>query len=144
MIIAIDTREQLPFAFEGVATERRKLDAGDYSVVGLEEVVTVERKTLDDLAKSLITDRERFLDVVRRMERLPVAVVMVEGSLEDIAQRRYSIGAHREAVLGALLSLVVDHGVSVILAGDRPHARWCTQRLLEMVAERHQTPEVQP
>ena len=114
-----------------------KLEAGDYSVLGLEDVVCVERKNLDDLAKSLITDRERFLKAVRRMEELPLAVVVVEGSLEDIAQKRFSCGAHPEAVIGALLSLIIDHHIPVILAGDRPHARWVTQRLLEMAAERY-------
>ena len=87
--IIIDTREQLAYTFDGVPTERRKLEAGDYSVLGLEDVVCVERKNLDDLAKSLITDRERFLKAVRRMEELPLAVVVVEGSLEDIAHGRF-------------------------------------------------------
>lgn len=40
--IVIDTREQQPYAF-GCASERRKLDAGDYSVAGCESQIAVER-----------------------------------------------------------------------------------------------------
>ena len=40
--IIVDTREQSGYSFS-VPTVRRKLEAGDYSVKGLEERVAVER-----------------------------------------------------------------------------------------------------
>ena len=58
-----DTREQEPFSFDSrlVVVERRALPAGDYSVAGMEGVVAVERKTLDDFVSTVIHQRARFL-----------------------------------------------------------------------------------
>ena len=58
--IIIDTREQLPYAFGSRPVVRQALPAGDYSVVGFELAVAVERKTLEDFVHSVIRDRERF------------------------------------------------------------------------------------
>ena len=43
MIIAIDTREQRPYRF--VWSEIKTLTTGDYSVIGLEDRVAIERKS---------------------------------------------------------------------------------------------------
>ncbi|MGH7870203.1 MAG: hypothetical protein ACREP9_21820 [Candidatus Dormibacteraceae bacterium] len=53
-VLLVDTREQNPFAFSRFAgwfagIERRALKLGDYSVAGLEDSCTVERKDLSDL-----------------------------------------------------------------------------------------------
>lgn len=42
--IIIDTREQQPWEFEHYSTASRKLDTGDYSIEGLENLFTIERK----------------------------------------------------------------------------------------------------
>ena len=53
-VVIVDTREQAPFEFAGLSnwiggTVRRKLDVGDYSIVGMERVLRMERKSLTDL-----------------------------------------------------------------------------------------------
>lgn len=73
--IVIDTREQRPLCFDNlhirgfkcIATERRKLDEGDYSVAGLEDKVFIERKSVADLYGTLFQGRERF---ERELERV--------------------------------------------------------------------------
>ena len=49
--VVVDTREQEPYSFDSdkVSAVRKALPAGDYSLVGLEERVAVERKSLTDL-----------------------------------------------------------------------------------------------
>jgi hypothetical protein len=48
LVILIDTREQAPLEFCGVATERATLTTGDYSCIAdgvdLRDVVAIERK----------------------------------------------------------------------------------------------------
>lgn len=134
--IVIDTREQLPYSFEGLPTITQKLEAGDYSILGFEDVVTIERKSLDDLVKSLINDRKRFLKVAHKMKDYPHSYLVVECSLRDIYSRHYASGAHPNSILGAIVSVNVDYGIPVILAGDRQHACWFTQQLLITLAER--------
>ncbi len=48
LTIAVDSREQLALDFT-LPTTRATLSTGDYSILNLEELVTVERKSLPDL-----------------------------------------------------------------------------------------------
>jgi len=68
--IICDTREQLPIIWREsstiAGTIRQKLDSGDYSILGLENVVTVERKgSAAEFAKNVLEDR-----FYRELERL--------------------------------------------------------------------------
>ncbi len=53
--IVIDSREQQPYTF-ACEVVKAKLDAGDYSVVGFEQRVAVERKSLRDFVGTVIHD----------------------------------------------------------------------------------------
>ena len=119
--IVIDTREQLPYAFDPavVTVTRKALPAGDYSLPGYETCVAVERKSLDDFVASVITERARFGRELRALTEFDLGCLVVEGSLEDVLAHRYRSGAHPSAVLGATLSIIVDHGVPVFFCGDR-------------------------
>ena len=57
--LLVDTREQEPYSFDDrlAVAERWALPAGDYSVAGIEGVVAVERKTLDDFVSTVIHSR---------------------------------------------------------------------------------------
>lgn len=79
--IVVDTRERKPYEFPGVSDSmiiERRLDVGDYTLDGYENDFSVERKTLNDLATSLGSDRERFEDEIRRAQSLDDFVVVIE------------------------------------------------------------------
>jgi len=59
--VVVDTREQEPYVFDPqcVAVTRHALPAGDYSIEGREDSVTVERKTLEDFVSTVIRGRKR-------------------------------------------------------------------------------------
>lgn len=78
--IAIDTRESAPWSFEGlhsdadkgnapllIQVQRKTLQTGDYSIVGLEHEITIERKSLQDLYSTLAAGRDRFKREHERM-----------------------------------------------------------------------------
>jgi ERCC4-type nuclease len=121
VVIIADTREQIPFAFDPAhaVTVRRALAAGDYSLDGHETSVAVERKSLDDFVGSVVRERERFLAELRRLEGYELACIVVEGNIEDVFAHRYRGGAHPNAVFGAALSIIVDHGIPIYFCGDR-------------------------
>ncbi len=90
-VVVIDTREQHPFAFVGftgdakdhrrpliVPTKRAALKSGDYSLVGFEDRVAVERKSLVDLFGSMGSERERFEREIQRLSVFDFAAVVVE------------------------------------------------------------------
>ena len=53
--IIIDTREQKPWEFPGHTTAVQKLDTGDYSVEGLEDILCIERKqNTSEFAKNIV------------------------------------------------------------------------------------------
>ena len=137
--IIIDTREQEPYSFDPrLATAvRRALPAGDYSVDGLEACVAVERKTLDDFVSTVIHNRARFREELRKLTGYQAACVVVEAGLIDVLQKRYRGDAHPNAVLGNALSLILDYRVPVFFCTTRQascqfvqayllgaHARW--------------------
>jgi len=123
--VVIDTREQEPYTFdpERVVETRGALRAGDYSLVGFEDRVAVERKSLDDFVSTVIRDRERFRRELDRLHELEAACVVVEGNVSDVLRGSFSSGAHPRSVLGAAISIVVDHEIPVYFCSDRQAAR---------------------
>jgi ERCC4-type nuclease len=137
--IIVDTREQEPYSFDPrlAGAVRRALPAGDYSIEGLEGIVAVERKTLDDFVSTVIHSRSRFREELRKLGGYRVACVVVEAGLQDVLQKRYRGETHPNAVLGSTLSIILDFRVPVFFCGNRQaacqfvqayllaaHARW--------------------
>lgn len=95
--VAIDTREQSPFAFAGlrsdadkhyrpliVPTTRATLRTGDYSILdtgtqlNYSDRITIERKSLADLFSTLGQNRARFERELDRMAELEWSAVVIE------------------------------------------------------------------
>lgn len=134
MTIAIDTREQLPFEFSpAVAVVRATLATGDYSLVGMEDQVAFERKSLDDLVNSVIHDRKRFAAELARLAPMKHRAVVVEAAVADVVNRRYRSEAHPNAVLAAANAIFLHYGVPVLFWSDRPHARLLLEDLLTRI-----------
>jgi len=130
--IVIDTREGEPYSFDPrlAGAVRRALAAGDYSLAGLEDQVAVERKTLDDFVSTVIHQRRRFREELRKLSRYRAACVVVEAELLDVLGKRYRSEARPEAVIGATLSILLDYGVPVAFCGNRQAACHFTQAFL--------------
>ena len=127
-IIAIDTREKTPYPFS--PGEVVTLQTGDYSVIGLEDRVAIERKTKSDAFNSLGRERARFEREVSRLGELEFGAIVVEASLPDLLHPpRYS-QMNPRAVVASLLAWSVRYGVPVYFAGDRSHGQAATRCLL--------------
>ena len=109
--IIIDSREQKPYSFPGVTTRFEQLNVGDYTVAGYESEFAVERKTLDDLARSLGTDRERFENEIQRavdanMDHLEVVIEAPEWYVADYAgtksSPKYYSDIYPNSILGTI------------------------------------------
>jgi ERCC4-type nuclease len=81
--IIVDTREQIPWEFGYHDTAKRKLDTGDYSIEGFENLISVERKkSVSELATNL--SESRFVDVLERLSKIPHAYMVFEFDLNDV------------------------------------------------------------
>ena len=67
--IIVDTREQQPWTFDNYVTANQKLDTGDYSILGMENILAIERKKSVSEFANNITE-SRFKDVVARLSQL--------------------------------------------------------------------------
>lgn len=64
--IIIDTREQKPWEFPDHSTAVAKLDTGDYSLEGLEDILCIERKrNVAEVANNIV--EKRYDDWTKRM-----------------------------------------------------------------------------
>ncbi len=98
--VIIDTREQLPWAFDSVPADAHQggaeagyvvvpkavgtLGAGDYSLAGYETRVAVERKSAADLLGTIGQGRERFERELARLAEFDFATVVVEAELSEL------------------------------------------------------------
>ena len=112
---------------EGVTTRLETLEVGDYV---LSDRVVVERKSVEDFLDTLTGgDRSMFEQVGAAARHYARPVVVVEGG--DLYGRR---NVHPNAIRGALASLAVDFGASVLRTSDTDD----TADLLYTIARREQ------
>jgi len=120
-----DTREKAGHGYKFRASancnkmETIKLDVGDYSIEGYEDVIMVERKTIDDLWGTLTQGRDRFMREMERAKDHKVKYLIIEGSVADVNKGiRYS-KVRPEYIFANLISLEIKHGVHVIFTSKR-------------------------
>jgi len=134
--IVIDTREQRPYAFEGtdrhpVATVRRTLPAGDYSIEGHETRFAVERKSMSDYLRTVVHESRRFRAELQKLLTYDRAFIVVEFPWDAVLHGDYdrSDAIPPEAVVGITTGIMLGYGIPVLWAGDRPSARLLVERL---------------
>lgn len=98
-VVAVDSREQHPWSFRGLFSDSSAgnlplavmskvvtLPTADYSIVGFESRITVERKSLGDAFSTFTHDRERWLRELERMAEFASAHVVIEGGWDAVIQ----------------------------------------------------------
>ena len=134
MRIIVDSREQHPFTFGGYDVEvvAGSLSTGDYSIVGLENHIAIERKSLPDLVGCLTSGRERFTRELERGRGMAVFLVVVEGSWLDLAGGKYRSRMTPEAATASVLSMSMRYRVPFHFCGTREAAEGVTFNLLRL------------
>ena len=127
--IVIDTREQTPFVFTHQVVRAMVPTGADYSLVGFESLIGIERKSLDDLVGSLTQGRERFERSLTALRTRPFRALIVEADWSDILAGRYQSRAHPSSIVGSLAAMMAD-GVPVVFASNGNAAAVLVERLL--------------
>lgn len=132
VVVVVDTREKEPYSFDPDRIEviRRALPAGDYSLQGMESLVAVERKSLDDFVQTVIRSRERFRKELLALQTLASTCVVVEAGFQDVISGLYSSDAHPNSVIGSALSIIVDYNIPVFFCSNRQAARLFVEEYL--------------
>lgn len=142
-VVVIDTREQTPLCFERLASQRGTLDAGDYSIVGLEHLVALERKNLGDLLGCCGYGRDRFKRELQRLRAYRYRLLLVEADaktletgIESSTLRPWRSKLQPSHVLGALAAWIAQYDLPTWLAGDHAAAGRFAERYLYQCARR--------
>ena len=136
LTILVDTREQEPLTEwpEGTVTECATLDTGDYSIKGWEWAVAIERKSLLDLAGTMLGGYEgkprkpprRFNLELERMRHYDLRAIVVTATPAEVIAFRHHCGmdAHG-AVWHFGCAIFATYGVPVFMLCDRATAaKW--------------------
>lgn len=143
-IIIIDTREKTPYNFRvnenlgGI--EIIKLDSGDYSLKGMEDLITIERKNnVIELCNNLGKNRKRFEAELERMKDIKFKFIIVEDYWSSLLTKKpfkYVNGKpiymrmNPNAVFQSIIAIQLKYGVNVIMAGTREMAQKIVRSLL--------------
>jgi len=133
--IVVDSREQKPYGFNGeIPTVTACLKAGDYSVLGFEEQIMVERKSLPDLVRCVGSDRRRFMQQMKRLLLIGKAggeiMLMVESSWEEISMGQWRATKIRPSQVEGTLLALMGMGIPVCLGSSWSGSERLTERFL--------------
>ena len=144
--VLVDTREQTPWfqrsPVDGIQfkSQRATLATADYTLLGLEAEVLVERKNVSDLVGSVGRGRERFeRELARMRETTRSAWLVVEGTPRDVELECLRRAPPRgramspRAVIGSLLAWAHRIGLRVWWAGSADAAEAHVARLFAAV-----------
>jgi ERCC4-type nuclease len=113
--IVVDTREQIPLKFERLSSERGGLHTGDYSYKGGENLLSIERKSISDLASCCVgNNRERFERELHRLRGFQFARVLIVGTVERIERGEYRSRIQPMAVLNTLAAFEIRYNIPFI------------------------------
>lgn len=136
LVIIEDTREQTPLTDwpEGTQVENRGLDTGDYSIAGWENCFAIERKSITDLAGTMMggyepntqKPRRRFNNELERMRHFDCAAVIVTATPAELIEFKHNCGMDAHAALwNFCLSIFATYGIPVFpLTDAKTAARW--------------------
>lgn len=110
--VIIDTREQKPFRFAGLFADTRSGDRiplivpqlrgtlrqGDYSLLGFEDRIAIERKSLHDLFGTIAHERDRFNTELKRMSSMDRAAIIIEATWDRIMRGVRTTRMHPGAI----------------------------------------------
>jgi hypothetical protein len=134
-VLLIDSREKIPWQFEGdedfSLVKYTKLDAGDYSIEGMENIISIERKAnVDELFSNFINNKERIHAEFERLKDHKIRIVIVEQNCEDVFNpMKYYVNAHGlnkrsvkmpvAVVMSNLIELMLKFNVHIIFGGSK-------------------------
>ena len=132
----IDTREQKPYPLAGAVVDT--LHHGDYSILGMEHLVTMERKSANDLHGSLTHGRARFRRECEALLKYQYAAIVVEADWQSLLRPVKNSNANPESIVASLFSWSVRFRLPVFFADDWQGGAKLVERLLNQAARLHQ------
>jgi len=144
--IIVDTREQIPWEFGFHDTAKKKLDTGDYSIEGFEDILAIERKkSVSEIATNL--SESRFKDVLQRLSKIKHPYMVFEFSLDevysfpvgsDIPKRMWDkLKISGNYIIKRLIEIQLEYGIQIVFCDDASNAERFSASLMKRIYERY-------
>jgi hypothetical protein len=145
-----DTREQEGYYFSKYSTcsgmVERKLDTGDYSIEGMEEIICIERKgCVEELAINLGQKKHPFMNEISRMKEFPHKFIILEFSLDDLVnfpentripeKQKSKLKISGKYMLKCLMEFQLHDNIHIIFCGDKYNAFLTVSSIFKRVNE---------
>lgn len=144
--IIVDTREQIPWEFGHHNTAKHKLDTGDYSIEGFEDIIAIERKkSVSELATNL--SESRFKDVLERLSKIKHPYMVFEFDIEEVYS--FPVGSDipkklwdklrisGNYIIKRLIEIQLEYNIQVVFCGDPSNAERFSVSLMKRIYERY-------
>lgn len=146
--VIIDTREQQPWGFHTCElindVIHRKLDTGDYSIEGLENIICIERKkSVSEIATNITT--ARFEKELIRMSKFKYKFLILEFDYyhidiypegSDIPKYKWKkIKIRGPFIMKKLSEIATKYGIHVIACSNSTYANHIAINLMKRVWE---------
>lgn len=146
--IIIDTREQIPWEFGFHNTAKKKLDTGDYTIEGFENILAIERKkSVSEIATNL--SESRFSDVLDRLSKIKHPYMVFEFSLDEVYS--FPVGSDipkklwdklrisGNYIIKRLIEIQLKYNIQVVFCGDPDNAEKFSASLMKRIYEQYHT-----
>jgi hypothetical protein len=146
--IIIDTREQIPWEFGFHNTAKKKLDTGDYTIEGFENILAIERKkSVSEIATNL--SESRFSDVLDRLSKIKHPYMVFEFSLDEVYS--FPVGSDipkklwdklrisGNYIIKRLIEIQLKYNIQVVFCGDSDNAEKFSASLMKRIYEQYHT-----
>ena len=141
--LIVDTREQTPLFTTKPWIIYRKLDQADYSILGFEDKIAIERKSITDLLNVMGISRKRFEKEIERLRGYWWKGLLIEGTEKDV----YDIHKHSSVNLNARYHTLASweiRGFHIYYAESKKKARWWVlTRLIKLYQHLREGKEVE-
>lgn len=115
LAVVRDTREQQPYEFNRkIPYKDMTLNFGDYSIVGMEDMISVERKSLSDFYGSITHGRDRLKRMFDRMQVAEFKALVIEAPEDMVMSPELSYSnVKQHSIYATIVSLEIKHGIHV-------------------------------
>ena len=147
--VIVDTREKNPWELSSqrvIGKEYRALDTGDYTVKGIEDKFTIDRKaSVSELANNIT--QKRFKNELERIREFPYAFIVLEASCSEVLDYPHSsdlspaikkkIRINGKYLMRCLCRMQIRYNFNIIFADNRQNAQIIAVNLMEDIYERY-------
>lgn len=147
-----DTRERDGWTFEPYQKCKGMIDhvlkTGDYSIVGMEEIVCIERKaSSSEIAINVGSDRVRFYKELERMRAIPHKFIICEFSCSDLLRFPDGAGIPKNklpmikmtgrTIMKFLIEIQMEYNVQILFCDNPSNAFTTAFSILKRVYEKY-------